>query len=168
MTNTSLKRNLFTLLCTLLSIGSALAQEPIRVACIGNSVTYGYGHKNPAATSYPTRLGEMLGEGLAQGISNNASSPLSALSSLSEDMLDEVEGMNGLTLQRRLEHTFSGADASAGAAPSGLLAKLDSILAAIERGQILTIDGTTLVGSTISTYDNKLGQRRALAARGAL
>lgn len=113
-------------------------------------------------------MGEMLGEGLAQGISNNASSPLSALSSLSEDMLDEVEGMNGLTLQRRLEHTFSGADASAGAAPSGLLAKLDSILAAIERGQILTIDGTTLVGSTISTYDNKLGQRRALAARGAL
>ena len=63
MTNTSLKRNLFTLLCTLLSIGSALAQEPIRVACIGNSVTYGYGHQNPAVTSYPSRLGEMLGEG---------------------------------------------------------------------------------------------------------
>jgi sialate O-acetylesterase len=63
MTNTSLKRNLFTLLCTLLSIGSALAQEPIRVACIGNSVTYGYGHQNPAVTSYPTRLGEMLGDG---------------------------------------------------------------------------------------------------------
>ena len=62
MTHTSLKRKLFPLLCTLLSIG-ALAQEPIRVACIGNSVTYGYGHQNPAATSYPTRLGEMLGAG---------------------------------------------------------------------------------------------------------
>ena len=38
------------------------ARQPIRVACIGNSVTYGYGHSNPSVTSYPTRLGEMLGE----------------------------------------------------------------------------------------------------------
>ena len=55
----------FTLICLLLAIGISTlsAQENIRVACIGNSVTYGYGHKNPAATSYPTRLGEMLGEG---------------------------------------------------------------------------------------------------------
>ena len=54
-----------TLICLLLAIGISTlsAQENIRVACIGNSVTYGYGHKNPAATSYPTRLGEMLGEG---------------------------------------------------------------------------------------------------------
>lgn len=113
-------------------------------------------------------MGEMLDEGLAEGISNKARSPLSALTSLSEDMLNEVEGMNGLTLQRRLEHTFDGADTGAAAAQGGLLAKLDSILAAIERGQILTIDGDALVGSTINAYDNKLGQRRALAARGAL
>ena len=33
-----------------------------KVACIGNSVTYGYGHANAAATSYPTQLGTMLGE----------------------------------------------------------------------------------------------------------
>lgn len=115
-------------------------------------------------------MGEMLGEGLAEGITNNASSPLSALSNLSEDMLDEAESMNGLTLQRRLEHTFNGSNtgAAAGSTQSGLLSKLDSILAAIERGQILTIDGDALVGSTINAYDNKLGQRRALAARGAL
>ena len=58
-------KRFFISLCLLLHIGiSALsAQETIRVACIGNSVTYGYGHRNPAATSYPTRLGEMLGEG---------------------------------------------------------------------------------------------------------
>ena len=29
---------------------------------MGNSVTYGYGHSNPNVTSYPTRLGEMLGK----------------------------------------------------------------------------------------------------------
>ena len=54
---------LFTALYTILPIQSAIAAEPIRVACIGNSVTYGYGHSNPSKTSYPTRLGEMLGEG---------------------------------------------------------------------------------------------------------
>lgn len=41
----------------------AVAQEKIKVACVGNSVTYGYGHKNPAETSYPTQLQKMLGEG---------------------------------------------------------------------------------------------------------
>lgn len=41
----------------------AVAQEKIKVACVGNSVTYGYGHANPAETSYPTQLQEMLGNG---------------------------------------------------------------------------------------------------------
>lgn len=43
-----------------------LAQDngnKIKVACVGNSVTYGYGHKTPSETSYPTRLQQMLGEG---------------------------------------------------------------------------------------------------------
>ena len=39
----------------------AAAQEKIKVACIGNSVTYGMTHKNPAETSYPTQLQQMLG-----------------------------------------------------------------------------------------------------------
>ena len=39
----------------------ATAQEKIKVACIGNSVTYGMTHKNPAETSYPTQLQQMLG-----------------------------------------------------------------------------------------------------------
>ena len=40
----------------------ATAQEKIKVACIGNSVTYGYGHKSPGETSYPTQLQKLLGE----------------------------------------------------------------------------------------------------------
>ena len=40
----------------------AVAQEKIKVACIGNSVTYGMTHKNPAETSYPTQLQQILGE----------------------------------------------------------------------------------------------------------
>lgn len=38
-----------------------VAEEKIKVACIGNSVTYGYGHKNPSETSYPSQLQKMLG-----------------------------------------------------------------------------------------------------------
>ena len=33
-----------------------------KVACIGNSVTYGFGHDNPAETSYPSQLAKMLGD----------------------------------------------------------------------------------------------------------
>ena len=38
------------------------AQYPIKVACIGNSVTYGYGHTNPNETSYPQQLSKLLGD----------------------------------------------------------------------------------------------------------
>ena len=55
-----MKRLLITLLLALPLM--AMAQEKIKVACVGNSVTYGYGHKNPAETSYPTRLQQLLGE----------------------------------------------------------------------------------------------------------
>jgi sialate O-acetylesterase len=34
----------------------------IKVACIGNSVTYGYGLKDPSKESYPVQLQKMLGE----------------------------------------------------------------------------------------------------------
>ena len=39
------------------------AHDTLRIACIGNSVTYGYGHRNPASTSYPTQLSALLGPG---------------------------------------------------------------------------------------------------------
>lgn len=55
-----MKRLLITLLLALPLM--AMAQEKIKVACVGNSVTYGYGHKNPAETSYPTQLQQMLGD----------------------------------------------------------------------------------------------------------
>jgi hypothetical protein len=54
------------------------------------------------------------------------------------------------------------------ASNSGLLGRLDKILNAIERGQILTIDGDALVGATVDRMDASLGYRRELVARGAL
>ena len=54
-----MKRLIITLLLALPLM--AMSQEKIKVACVGNSVTYGYGHKNPGETSYPTQLQQMLG-----------------------------------------------------------------------------------------------------------
>ena len=112
-------------------------------------------------------IGELLDEGLAVGIEDNAKDPVTALGELSNDMLDEVGELNGLTLERRLQHTFAAPDAAA-TAQNGMLAKLDSILEAIERGQVLTIDGRALVGATAEQMDQALGKRRALVARGAI
>ena len=55
-------KTLISLLLLCLGVSTVQAQDPIRVACIGNSVTYGYGHQDPKVTSYPTQLGLMLGE----------------------------------------------------------------------------------------------------------
>lgn len=37
------------------------SQQPVKVACIGNSVTFGLTHKNPQLTSYPSQLQKLLG-----------------------------------------------------------------------------------------------------------
>lgn len=111
-------------------------------------------------------IGELLDEGLAVGIKDNANAPVNALDKLSSDMLDGTDGLNGVTLERRVAHTFSG---GVNANPTeGLSTKLDQILKAIQSGQVIMLDGKTLVGSTAVRYDNELGQRRVLAERGAL
>ena len=38
------------------------AKEPIRVACVGDSITYGHGASNRAKTSYPAQLQTLLGD----------------------------------------------------------------------------------------------------------
>lgn len=47
---------------SILSLLSATA-APIRVACVGDSITYGYGIKDRAHNSYPSQLAKMLGDG---------------------------------------------------------------------------------------------------------
>lgn len=53
---------LIMLLC-LWTGGRLEAREPVKVACVGNSVTYGYGIKDREADSYPAQLQRLLGEG---------------------------------------------------------------------------------------------------------
>lgn len=111
-------------------------------------------------------LGKLLDEGLAVGITDNADAPINALDELSEDMLASTDDFNGLTLERRMTHAF---DSGSSASPvDGISSKLDQIYKAILSGQVIMLDGKTLVGSTAVRYDNELGQRRVLAERGAL
>ena len=55
-----MKRTLLSL-CLLLCT-CAFAQNKTKVACVGNSVTYGYGIENREVNSYPAQLQRMLGE----------------------------------------------------------------------------------------------------------
>lgn len=141
-----------------------------KIKGFGESVLGGiksfFGIHSPSRV-FRDEVGAMLARGMAEGIEDNADAPMGAMSGLSKDLLSEAEGLNGITLERRLQNTFS-APAPAATAESGLLEKLDKILAAVEKGQILTLDSKQLVGGTATMYDNTLGQRRALAARGAL
>ena len=111
-------------------------------------------------------LGELLDAGLAQGIEENATEPVRALDKLSEDMLDGASEMNGVSLERRMVHSVDSGSASN--ISEGIGGKLDQIYKAILAGQVIMLDGKTLVGSTAIRYDNELGQRRVLAERGAL
>lgn len=111
-------------------------------------------------------LGELLDEGLAMGIEEGANAPAEALDKLSTDMLEGADALNGVTLERKVSHSF-GVGAGAGAS-EGIHAKLDQIYRAILSGQVIMLDGKTLVGSTAVRYDTELGQRRVLAERGAI
>jgi phage-related protein len=122
---------------------------------------------NSPSRVFRDQIGKMLALGLAEGIEDNADKPLGAMADMAKDLLGEADSLNGLTLERRLQHTFAPPESLSGA-ESGMLDKLDKILSAIERGQILTIDGRTWVGATADETDSVLGQRRALVARGAI
>lgn len=114
-------------------------------------------------------VGEMLNEGLAVGLLKSLNAPLDAIKKVTSGVLDAAAaGVDNMQLDRQLRTQ----NVAAQAVPSGLSldlsGKLDRILTAIERGQVLMLDSEQLIGATAARYDAKLGQRRALAARGAL
>lgn len=113
-------------------------------------------------------MGEMLDEGLAKGIDDGAKAPLNAMSDLSSDLIHEAGHVDGMAIERKINHSYSINAAAATQQSAATVSKLDQILQAIERGQVLTIDGKVFIGSTVDKYDAAMGQRRVLAARGAI
>ena len=113
-------------------------------------------------------IGEMLDEGLAQGVTDAAKVPVKAMQRVSGSVLSAAQGdINGLQLQRSLSgHTYGGAAAaSAAGGNASLLAKLDGIYERLGRLQIV-LDTGTLVGETLDKIDAGLAGKQLLAARG--
>lgn len=62
--NRKMKNTLIFLLLLFFALPDVCGQKKmIKVACIGNSITYGAGIRNPQKDSYPAVLGQMLGDG---------------------------------------------------------------------------------------------------------
>jgi hypothetical protein len=114
-------------------------------------------------------FGEDMGEGAEIGLEEKTDDILKTAKHQVQAMLEVYNGNdNSAAVQQNLTAVESRYQAQAAQAAATSAAQLDKILAAIERGQILTIDGKALVGATAGNMDNTLGQRRALAARGAV
>ena len=153
-----------------------------KIQGFGNSVLSGikkfFGIKSPSKVM-AKEVGHWLPAGMAAGVEGNTKAATKSMADMAQDALAaanaELAGasltapsINGLALERGLQNRATAVQAATAAPGAGMLAKLDAILAAIERGQVIALDGKALVGATAAGYDNTLGQRRALVARGAL
>ena len=57
-----MKKQLFFITLLLLTAFACAQKKPIKVACVGNSITYGYGIENREQNSYPSVLQRQLGK----------------------------------------------------------------------------------------------------------
>lgn len=123
-----------------------------------------FGIKSPSRIMRD-QVGKMIALGLSEGISKNADAPISAITDLSEDMLNETKALDGATINRKLNATFGNPSDSIVNDNKTLLAKLDGIYERLSRLQIV-LDTGTLVGETIDKIDSGLANRQLLSARG--
>lgn len=117
------------------------------------------------------KIGEGLGEGEEVGIENTTPDVVQAAKKQMADVLDAYgspEASAQKVYRNIAEQQTARQVTSQQAAASANGPMLEKILTAIEKGQIITIDGDALVGATANKMDNALGRRRALASRGAI
>lgn len=131
--------------------------------------------KKEADSNSPSKktmaFGEDMGEGAEIGIENKTKDVARAAQRQVGAVLDayrEEEAEGQATIRKLTESRSVNQITNQMAAASANSEVLGKILDAIERGQILTIDGSKLVGATAGKIDNSLGQRRVLVTRGAL
>lgn len=132
--------------------------------------------REEADSNSPSRkmisFGEDMGEGAEIGLTSTTPDLLSTARKQVQELMSTYSG-EGADVEQNVARgiTERAATRSADNFKSyidGNTSKLDQILTAIQRGQILTLDGKALVGATAEMTDSALGQRRALAARGAV
>lgn len=131
-----------------------------------NSIKNFFGVNSPSKET--EWVGEMLDRGLAKGVTDHISDPIKAMRTVSRGVLSAAEDANGMGMEQSVRRATERNLRASAVERGDLMGKLDSILGAIERGAVISLDGKTLVGATARAYDNTLGQRRELAARGVL
>lgn len=175
------------------AISSALKSVPNSMATIGKNIVQGIwngiknnvtwitnkvksfaksiltGIKNALGIKSPSRVfrdevGKYISEGIGVGITDNADSPIDALTELGDEMASQELALNGATIDRQITNTFTN-DVTTNTADTALLRKLDGIYERLNRLQIV-LDTGALVGETIDKIDAGLATRQMLSARG--
>lgn len=131
--------------------------------------------KDEADSHSPSRkmidFGEDMGDGADIGLENKTKDLLSTARKQVRGLLDtyedEGEDAGPQALRSVSAQAASRSDRFVQSLANSNGSKLDKILAAIEAGQILVLDGDAVVGGTANRMDRKLGQDRELVARGA-
>lgn len=132
--------------------------------------------KDEADSNSPSKkmidFGEDMGEGGAIGLENKTKRWTGVAREQVKGLMDTyaTEGdISGQEVFNALgQQTTARQEAALSQTANGTTGLLNKILTAIERGQVIMLDGKTLVGETANGMDTALGQRRVLAARGAI
>lgn len=116
-------------------------------------------------------FGEDLGEGADIGLESKTKDLMGTarkqVSRLLDAYQDEGEDAGPQALRNVSAQAASKSNQFLQSFANSSGSKLDKILAAIERGQVLVLDGDAVVGGTADRMNRKLGQDRELVARGA-
>lgn len=117
--------------------------------------------KSPSR-AFRDEVGRYIAEGVGVGITENEDSALNAVDQLSEDMINQAQKINGVTLKRQLETTFNGSVSQ----DASILDRLDTIVKKLETKTQIFLDGDKLVGETVDRMDVALANNQILRARG--
>lgn len=115
------------------------------------------------------KIGRAIPEGLGLGVEQGEDEALDPVDRMVDNLVHRAQYPDGLSLERNLQQrAVKSAMSVTTVADSSMLNMMSELLTAVKKGQIITLDGKALVGGTVNAYDTALGQRRMLAARGAV
>jgi len=159
-----------------LADGISLKKGEVGAAAIASIREAVKAAKKEAEIKSPSRkarreIGAQWGEGVKLGVVDKIPDVKKASTELMAATFDarNTQDINAqqalISIGERQAERFAAGQMTAATANAGML---EEILGAIRQGQVLLLDGDTLVGGTANKMDNALGTIRALAARGAL
>lgn len=111
---------------------------------------------------FKDEIGKFISQGIGVGIIENQNAPIEALEDVGNNMISGAKNINGLTLHRQIENTFSGSVSTDGA----VLGLLNEIINKLDRNTQIVLDSGKLVGETAPAYDGAFGAMRVQTARG--